>query len=135
MIPPVTPPTVATTNALFLQALLRVPSANSLVHPASFSQVFEPFVASAFAWSMDQSGAGIGALSMAFSPDGQSVFVSGGKGRNQLFRFTLAGGEAATPLATLEVPIYDLVFDTSGQLWATTGGGPWCRLIPTPAAS
>ena len=130
LIPPVATPEVPATHALFLQALLRVPSANSLIHPASFSLVFEPFLASAFAWSMDQSGAGIGALSMAFSPDGQSVYVSGGKGRNQLFRFTLAGGAASTPLATLDVPIYDLVFDPSGQLWATTGGGPLVQIDP-----
>ena len=67
---------------------------------------------------------------MAFSPGGATVYVTGGTNRNQLFVFGRAGGTAKA-LATLSVPLYDLTFDASGQLWATTGGGPLVQLDPT----
>src|SRR5262249_27173884 len=66
-------------------------------------------------------------------PDG-SLLVSGGSARNQLFRFTTAGGQAGTPLATLPEPIYDMALDASGHIWATTGGGPLVELDPQTGA-
>ena len=56
-------------------------------------------------------------------PDG-SVLASGGAARNQLFEFNSAGGVAGSPLATLPEPIYDMALDGSGNIWATSGGGP-----------
>src|SRR5262249_9691180 len=38
------------------------------------------------------------------------------------------------PLATLPQPIYALAFDSSGRLWATTGGGPLLQLDPSTGA-
>ncbi|MCL4179872.1 MAG: tandem-95 repeat protein, partial [Verrucomicrobia bacterium] len=127
MAPPVTLPA---TNPLFLGALLQVPGVQSGARPSGFARVFEPFTAAAFATGIDPSGAGIGPLGIAFDPGGESVLISGGAGRNQLWIFSLAGGTAATPLAVLDVPIYDLTFDADGLLWATTGGGPLVQLDP-----
>ncbi|MHC1770058.1 MAG: CARDB domain-containing protein [Verrucomicrobiia bacterium] len=122
---PVTAPAV---NPLFLQLLGQVPGRQSPTQPSAFSQVFEPFAAAAFAWSVVESGGGIGPLGIAFDPSGQRVLISGGSGRNRLWEFNLAGGAATTPLVILDVPIYDMVFDADGRLWATTGGGPLVRL-------
>ncbi len=116
------------TNPLFLEALLGVPGPQSSTNPSSFTNVFEPFMASAFAWGLPDGSAGLGAMSMAVAPDGGSVLVSGGFGRNQLWRFDLNGGEALEPLATLDLPVYDMAYDGLGQLWATTGGGPLVQL-------
>ena len=69
-------------------------------------------------------------MSAVLTPDGGSVLVSGGAGRNSLWRFGLSGGTAGTPLATLDEPLYDLAFDAQGRLWATTGGGPLVQLDP-----
>ena len=88
-------------------------------------------IISAFATGFADSGAGISPLGIAFSPDGQTIYLSGGAGRDSLYRFSLAGGQATTPLATLDVPLYDMGFDSSGSLWATTGGGPLVQLDPT----
>ncbi|RLF92340.1 APHP domain-containing protein, partial [Thermococci archaeon] len=126
----VTPPDVPATNPLFVQAMKQIPAGVSGGSPPAFASVFDPFTMSAFATGIPQSGAGIGSLGIAFSPDGSSVYVSGGEGRNQIWRFTAAGGAADSPLAALDVPVYDMVFDQTGRLWATTGGGPLLRLDP-----
>ncbi|MCI0535453.1 MAG: putative Ig domain-containing protein, partial [Verrucomicrobiales bacterium] len=122
------------TNPLFTQALLRIPGRQSTTRPSEFARVFEPFTASGFATNIPQSGAGIGPLGIAFTPDDQSVIISGGPGRNSLWRLSLAGGNVLTPLVTLDVPIYDMAFDTNGLLWATTGGGPLVQLDPETGA-
>jgi YD repeat-containing protein len=119
-----------TTNPLFLQALLQVPTSALSSRPSSFGTVYEPFVASSFATNIPTSGANIGPLGIAYDPAGLNVFISGGAGRNNLYRFTLAGGTAATVLATLDVPIYDMAFDSAGRLWATTGGDSLVQLDP-----
>ncbi|MCC7205279.1 MAG: tandem-95 repeat protein, partial [Phycisphaeraceae bacterium] len=117
-------------SALFQWAILQVPGRQSITHPSSFIAIFEPFAAGAFVWNVPTSGADIGPLGIAFSPDGKSVYISGGAGRNSLYRFSTTGGAATTPLAVLDVPIYDMAFDSDGQLWATTGGGPLVQIDP-----
>ncbi|HOK77368.1 MAG TPA: putative Ig domain-containing protein, partial [Verrucomicrobiota bacterium] len=125
------PPTQPASNALFLRAVAAVPATLADSRRPAFSAVYEPFVASAFAWGFADSGAGISPLGIAFSPDGASVYVSGGRGRNSLYKFSMsAGGRAVTPLTTLDVPIYDMLFDRDGLLWATTGGGPLVQIDP-----
>ncbi|MEM4407020.1 MAG: hypothetical protein QXS68_08245, partial [Candidatus Methanomethylicaceae archaeon] len=121
--------TEPSTNPLFLHALLQIPASKTEYKPSSFKTIFEPFMAEAFAYNIPQSGAGIGSLGIAFQSDG-SIFISGGAGRNQLWKFSSSGGKAGKPLAELDVPIYDMVFDSLGQLWATTGGGPLVQLDP-----
>jgi YD repeat-containing protein len=117
-------------NALFVQAQLGVPSLPSVVRPASFTVTLEPFVMESFVSSIPGSGAGIGPLGIAFAPDGEAIYISGGAGRNELYRFTLAGGAAGAPLARLDTPIYDMAFDAVGQLWATSGGEELLLLDP-----
>ncbi|MCP4713252.1 MAG: hypothetical protein GY869_31865, partial [Planctomycetes bacterium] len=129
-IPPTEPSTQPVTNVLFIQAQHQIPAGQSLTHRSSFDVVNEPFTASGFAWDIDQSGAGIGPLGMAFAPDGETILISGGEGRNNIYRFNLTGGSAIMPLSMLDVPIYDMVFDATGRLWATTGGGPLVQLDP-----
>ena len=57
----------------------------------------------AFARNIPDSGAGIGPLGVAFHPDGQTIYVSGGPGRNLLYRFNLAGGAAASCLTSTPI--------------------------------
>ncbi|MCC6235200.1 MAG: putative Ig domain-containing protein, partial [Verrucomicrobiales bacterium] len=128
------PSTQPATNPLFLELLRRIPGLQSAARPAEFLTVFEPFTTSAFAFEIPQSGAGIGPLGIAFTPDGKSVLISGGAGRNTLWKFGLSGGNADRPLVTLDVPIYDMAFDGNGLLWATTGGGPLVQLDPETGA-
>ena len=122
------------TNPLFLEAMDRVPVGLSTSNPPSFTTVFSPFVTTAFARGFASSGGGVGPLGVAFSLDGASVFISGGEGRNLLWRFDAGGGTAVSPLAALDVPIYDMAFDGAGRLWATTGGGPLVRIDPATGA-
>ncbi len=70
---------------------------------------------------------------MAVSPDGQSVYISGGAGRNELYRFDIQTGEP-TALAAGLAPIYELAFDAAGQLWASTGGEGLLQLDPATGA-
>src|SRR5262249_20961554 len=93
-----------------------------------------PFTAGAFVRQIQESGAGVGPLGIAFSLDGNNVFVSGGAGRNNLYVFGKNGGDAGPPLATLDEPIYDMAFDSNGRLWAPTGGGPLVQLDPGTGA-
>ncbi len=118
--PVATPPSPTPANALFIQAKAAIPETQT--GGSDFTTVITPFETGAFATGIGTSNDNVGALGLAFSPDGSSVYATGGANRNQLFVFSRAGG-VATPLATLSVPIYDLTFDASGQLWATTGGG------------
>ena len=129
-IPPAEPSTQPVTNSLFIQAQNMIPAVQSITHRSSFDIVYEPFTASGFAWDVDESGAGIGPLGMAFAPDGETILISGGEGRNSIYRFNLTGGSAITPLSMLDVPIYDMVFDATGRLWVSTGGGPLVQLDP-----
>src|SRR5207253_8658216 len=66
-------------------------------------------------------------LALLALPD-KSALVSGGPDRNQLFHVPQQGGTVGAPLATLDFPIYDMVLDGQGRVWATTGGGPLLQL-------
>ncbi len=121
-------------SAMFLTLLDRIRTAASPSRPAGFTDVYEPFAGSGFVLGIPGSGAGVGALALAVSPDGNSLWVSGGAGRNVLWKFSRLGGVAAEPLMVLDQPIYDLVFDPAGGLWATTGGGALLQLNPSNGA-
>jgi sugar lactone lactonase YvrE len=123
------PPADLPTNPLFIAAQAGVPQTAPSGTP--FGTVLTPFAMGVFASNVPMSNAGVGPLGITFSPDGLSVYVTGGAARNQLFVFSRAGGAATTPLATLGYPLFDLAFDSIGQLWATTGGGPLVQLDPT----
>jgi len=129
-LPSAEPPVDPATNPLFLQAANQVPQDLGTWRRPAFATVVEPFVASAFAWGFDPSGGGIGPLGIAFHPDGQRVYISAGNGRKALYVFGTGGGQAGTPLADFDEPLYDLLFDADGMLWATTGGGPLLQIDP-----
>ncbi|MCB1632838.1 MAG: hypothetical protein KDI23_13480, partial [Pseudomonadales bacterium] len=121
---PPAPSSQAAVNPLFVQAEQGIPASLSPSHLPEFQKVLSPFSGQVFANGFTQSGADIGPLAILVLPDG-SVLASGGAARNQLFRFNSDGGMAATPLATLAQPIYDMALDGSGNfIWATSGGGP-----------
>ncbi len=128
--PTPTPTTPPVANPLFTQAQEAIPSAQPATRRSQFTTVLQPFTAQAFATGILQSHANIGPVAIVVMPDG-SVLVSGGPGRNELFHLSSAGGAVGTPLATLPDPIYDMAFDSAGNLWATTGGGPLLELNPT----
>ena len=125
-----------TTNPIFLSAESEIPSGPALTTPTEFGSLVRPFTGRAFALGLSTSGAGIGPLAIAESPD-QTILVSGGAARNQLFALDLVATHdlsdtTQTPaLNELPYPIYQLAFDSSGNLWATTGGGPLLQLDPT----
>jgi hypothetical protein len=123
-------PDLPVTNPLFLEALREVPGALSGGLPSAFAQVSSPFTAAAFFTGGGQSGAGIGPLAVVLAPDGTYGWVSGGPGRNDLWKITAGGGAAGVPNATLDLPVYQMRFDAQGLLWASTGGGPLVRLDP-----
>ena len=131
--PTPSPTPTATPNPLFTQAQQGVPSAQPATRRSEFTSVLQPFTAQAFATGIQQSYANIGPVAIVVTPDG-SVLVSGGPGRNQLFLLPTQGGTVGAPLSTLPYPIYDMAFDDSGHLWATTGGGPLLELNPTTGA-
>ena len=118
-------------NDLFTQAQLGVPNGTAATYPSAFETVFEPFALGGFAWSIPESLADIGPLGIAFAPDGETIYISGGAGRNELYVLDIGGGEVGDPLAVLDTPIYDMLFDRAGQLWATTGGGALVQIDPT----
>ena len=128
-LPPPAPPTPST-NPLFVQAQQQIPGNKSVTRPSDFTSVTNPFSVQSFATSFQQSHAGIGPLAILPLADG-SVLASGGLNRGQLFKFSANGGTAITPLATLDVPIYDLAMDAQGQLWASSGGGQLLLLNST----
>ncbi|MCA9169348.1 MAG: hypothetical protein KDB23_16860, partial [Planctomycetales bacterium] len=124
-------PDVAATNRLFLTAKQGTPARLSTSLPPAFDSVLEPFTIAAFLQGMQQSGpSGVGALGLAFAPDSDWVYVSGGAGRNEIYRVDRTGGNADQPWVTLDVPIYDMAFDNDGRLWATTGGEGLVQLDP-----
>ncbi|WP_205678900.1 CARDB domain-containing protein [Aquisphaera insulae] len=131
--PVASPSPSPSTNPLFLEAEQAIPSAGNASRPSEFATVLRPFVGESFATGIATSHAGIGPMAIVVLPD-RSVIISGGAGRNQLFRLTAAGGAVGTPLATLDVPVFDLALDASGQLWASTGGGPLLKLDPATGA-
>ena len=96
---------------------------------AEFVTTYQPFQSRAFATGFATSGAGIGPMAIAETPDGD-LLVSGGTAQNQIYRFGPHGGPATTPSAQLPYPIYNLAFDLAGNLWATTGGGPLLKIDP-----
>ena len=131
--PTPTPSPTSTPNPLFTQAHQGIPSALPATRRPEFTSVLQPFTAEAFATGIAQSYANIGPLAIVVMPNG-SELVSGGPGRNELFLLPTEGGAVSSPLATLPYPIYDMAFDASGNLWATTGGGPLLELNPTNGA-
>ncbi|MGE4182659.1 MAG: putative Ig domain-containing protein, partial [Limisphaerales bacterium] len=116
-------------NPLFVQAALGVPGALPTSRLPGFDRVLSPFAAASFARGIAVSGAGVGAIGVALAPDG-SLLVSGGAGRNQLFRIGVGGNPATQPFATLPSPVYAITYDRDGNLWATTGGGALLELDP-----
>ncbi|HEX4609016.1 MAG TPA: putative Ig domain-containing protein, partial [Urbifossiella sp.] len=128
--PPATQPPV---NGLFTQAQQGVPSAPSASHPAEFGSVLAPFSAESFATGISASTPtgvpGIAPLALLVLAD-NTVLVSGGPDRNQLFHLGRAGGAVGDPVATLDEPIYDMALGADGVIWAATGGGPLYELDP-----
>ncbi len=119
-------------NRLLEQLTEGVPSKVSSSRPSSFTRTIEPIGAERFANGLGDSGASIGGLALAVSPDGQYLYASGGSGRRSLYRFPLNDTASVTKhlLSTLEQPIYELAFDAAGQLWATSGGLGLLQLDP-----
>ena len=127
---PPPPPTNATsTNELFVQAEANLPGLVG-ANPSLFGTVVAPFSGEAFATGIGQSFSGIGPLAIAERPDGTFI-VSGGPNRGDLYTFSQTGGNALTPTVELDTPIYDLKWDGTGGLWATSGGGQLLQLDPT----
>jgi hypothetical protein len=123
------PPSNATsTNELFVQAQANLPSAVPS-KPSLFGTVVAPFSGEAFGTGIGQSFSGIGPLALLERPDGTFV-VSGGGNRGALYAFDQTGGQALAPVQQLDTPVYDLKWDGSGGLWATSGGGQLLQLDP-----
>ena len=123
-------------DRLFEEAAFGIPSRTSATRASEFSRVIRPLAAERFVSLPGDSGAGIGALAMAVAPDGR-VYLSGGQGRDELYVVDPVAGE--TSLQRLSgylggTPIYELAFDASGQLWASTGGEGLLQLDPTNGA-
>ncbi|MBL9129539.1 MAG: hypothetical protein JNL97_17945, partial [Verrucomicrobiales bacterium] len=129
-LPILPPPNTPAANSLFLQALLGVPGALPTSRLPAWERLLSPFSAASFVRGIETSGAGVTAIGVAIAPDG-SLWVSGGPGRNQLFRVGVGGSNSPQAIATLDTPIYALAFDRSGGFWATTGGGRLLELDPT----
>ncbi|WP_158222635.1 CARDB domain-containing protein [Rhodopirellula sp. MGV] len=132
---PATPRSTPSPNALFTVAENLIPSQVSPSRPSSFATVLQPFAAQQFAGGFANSAnavdsSGIGPMAIAEMPSGDFL-VSGGASRNQLYLFSSEGGEADRVWAELDHPIFNLVFDHSERLWATTGGGPLLELDPS----
>ncbi len=117
-------------SALFIEAQQQTPAAQLPSRAAEFDQTVRPFVAYSFANGIGQSHANIGPMAIAETPDGD-VLISGGGNRGAIYQFGHEGGTANAPLSQLSDPIFNFAFDSSGRLWATTGGGPLLQLEPS----
>ena len=127
---PPEPMPAPSTNVVFRQTFNeRIPSPNSTVRPSEYDTVLRPFRGRSFATGIPQSNADIGPLAILELPD-ESILVSGGQSRNELFRVTRDGGAAGDAIATLSHPIFDMEVGSDGRVWAVTGGGPLLELDP-----
>lgn len=125
------------TNPLFAAAEEQIPAALPSYQSPEFDLVLRPFTAQAFVRGVEQSHADIGPMAIvevghvSNVPESSPQFlVSGGPGRNLLYKFDATGGEALESWAEVPHPIFNLAFDPQGRLWATTGGGPLLELDP-----
>ena len=128
-----TPATTLSTNVLFTAAQQNVPSAVPATRASDFTSVLAPFVGEDFADGFTQSEGGIGPQAIVELPDG-SFLISGGANRGSLYLVAPDGTIGVTPLITLAQPIVNMAFDLSGELWATTAGGPLLQLDPVTGA-
>ena len=136
-------PVKASTNTLFRQASEDVEAPAVMPELASeFDVVYEPFTAQRFATGFAQSVEDeIGPMAIVEDPrlghEGE-VLISGGAGRNEIWRFGFEGGDVAdvdeVDHWVLDHPLFNLAFDNDGRLWATTGGGPLLELDPDTGA-
>ena len=130
-IPKAVPTTSNVQERLFTEAAFGLNSRISATQPSRFSNVVRPLAAERFATLSGISGASIGSLAMASSPDGKWLYASGGNGRNELVRIPLTtSSREPQKLSSLTSPIYELAFDAAGQLWASTGGEGLLQLDP-----
>ena len=129
---PVSP--TPSTNPLFIEALKQIPGTLDLrERPRPSRRSTSPSRPRPMPGASRSPARASAAIGIAFSPDGASLFVSGGPGRNCLYKVGVSGSVTG-PLTTLDVPIYGMAFDPAGRLWATTGGGPLVRLDPETGA-
>ncbi|MEM1067288.1 MAG: putative Ig domain-containing protein [Planctomycetota bacterium] len=135
-LPPPVPPADEPGSLVFRQLKDQIPSGSTPLRPSQFDTFFEPFVAQALVTGFAESGAGIGPMGVVVDPSEEAIWATGGRSRNELYRFDLQGGtlEDATRTYVLPVPVYDLVFDGQGRLWATTGGGALVSIDPASGA-
>ncbi|MEO1619118.1 MAG: CARDB domain-containing protein, partial [Planctomycetota bacterium] len=124
-LPPESIPTDNAGNLVFRQLQDQITSNPTALRPSGYESTFEPFIAGALITGFANSGADIGPLAITLDPSGESLWVSGGAGRNVLYQLPTTGGTTDEALKTfvMPTPIYDLVFDGEGNLWASTGGG------------
>ncbi|MBI3350329.1 MAG: putative Ig domain-containing protein, partial [Burkholderiales bacterium] len=122
------PSNADSTNELFLKAQQNLPGPVSS-RPSLFQTVLAPFAGEAFGTGITQSFSGIGPLAILQRPDGKFI-VSGGGNRGALYLFDATGGKTLAPAVQLDSPVYDLAYDASGGLWATSGGGQLLELDP-----
>ena len=126
---PIAQPTnVSPTNPVFIEALAATRTRNSSLNPPEWQTVVRPFTAESFAAGIPASGAALSALGIVQVADDEFL-VSGGEGRNELYR-VVGSGSLGELIAAVDDPIYDMAVDVTGGLWATTGGGPLLQLDP-----
>ncbi|MEL6166731.1 MAG: hypothetical protein AAFR37_24315, partial [Cyanobacteria bacterium J06628_3] len=99
------------TNELFIEARkAEIPTLLSDNNKPEFDRVINPFTAQSFVTNIEQSHGEIGAMAILVLDNGD-VIASGGSNRGSLYRFDREGGEATTPFAILEYPVFDLALD------------------------
>ncbi|WP_346949757.1 putative Ig domain-containing protein, partial [Dyella sp.] len=107
-------------NPLFQQATQMLPGAVAGVNAGDLKNVLAPFAVRGFADGFAGGAADIGAMAMVQLPD-QSILVSAGQQRNEVYRYGKDGGHGTTPLFVLDQPVLDMAVDAYGQLWVMTG--------------
>ncbi|MCP4925155.1 MAG: hypothetical protein GY916_04335, partial [Gammaproteobacteria bacterium] len=107
-------------NDLFEQSTEYLPGYVAPAIPGDLQTVVAPFMLQGFAEGFSGSTADIGALAMVELAD-NSILVSAGQLRNEVFRYSEEGGRNTTPLFTLNAPVMDMALDAVGQLWVLTG--------------